>query len=151
MDQRIHRLKALLKVKQSIENESKYNYLKARRDWLDEVNKSHTLDSFRAEYRNQLQMMGQQGAPAAKIRQIALFIQQLDKNIEVQRQDIEQRLTLKNQKKMEYAEAKKKTMSVNSIVDKLLDEERRRQEKLSQKENDEYAQNIWYSNDKKVP
>lgn len=151
MDHRIQRLQALLRVNQNLEKEAKYKYLKARQLWLDEMSKSQTLNSFKSDYRDQLQMFGKQGAQATKIRQIALFINQLDKSIDKQSHQIEDSMEIQRQKELEYIEAKRKTMSVQSIIDKLMRKYQRAQDKLSQKENDEYAQNIWYSNDKKVP
>ena len=146
--QRLLRLQALLGVYQRLEDLARIEYMKSRKDWVEEVDKQDQLKKFKGEYRERLQQIGQQGTLSVKLQELALFIGQLETNIERQQSTIAHYLRKNQEKSREYLCAKSKTKSLQILVDQLVKDLQLEQDKITQKENDEYAQNIWYSNDK---
>ncbi len=125
------------------EDEAWRQYSEIQKYYHAQLNHEQQLLSFRQEYRAQLSKVSESPVNALILQQYDLFVAGLDSGIIDQKtvtSAAHDKLKIATEN---YITCKKKSDSLKKVLESEELKERVRLEKIEQKENDEYARNIW--------
>jgi flagellar FliJ protein len=101
--------------------------------------KLHTLEQYREDYQTRLQQAVRNGINQTSLRNFQDFIHRLDEAVEQQRNNIVQILHLMQAGRNELANTQRNMKSFDTLAQRHLESERKLEDKLEQRQQDEYT------------
>jgi flagellar FliJ protein len=98
------------------------------------------LRTYRDQYAKAFETSGGEGLSAARMRDYRLFLERLNEAIRQQEAIIAQGAAQHEQRREEWVKTRSHSQAVEKAVDRYRREEDRQQQKVEQKEQDEYGQ-----------
>ncbi|KTD49151.1 flagellar protein FliJ [Legionella quinlivanii] len=141
----INQLLQILKIREQTVLEAAKNWQLARDQFHAGKTKHEQLLVYRQDYVEQLHQLGNAGCEIGRMRNRIEFITQLDQALGQMNQHLASLAKQRSQLEKNYLQAKAEQDVVLELLKKLYDEKKNEQERLDQKESDEYALKQWYS------
>ncbi|ASQ45420.1 flagellar export protein FliJ [Legionella clemsonensis] len=145
MNSRKERLLKLLAVKDRATKVAMENLLRAREQFLSDKSRHNQLLGYRQDYVQQLHNLGNAGCMVGRMRNRIDFIAQLDTVLSQLNQHLAQLAKQRSHYEAMYKKAKSEQDAVKRLLERLEEQQHLKQERMEQKESDEYAQKQWYS------
>lgn len=146
MNQRLDRLLQLLQMKKERTKITYQQLLNAQEQFNKNKLKHDHLVGYRKDYLHQLETMGEQGTPLRRLRNRIDFISHLDMALVQLNGHLAHLAKTRRNAESEYKQAKIAEESVNLLIERVKKSQKFKLQRIEQKENDEYAQKQWYSN-----
>ncbi|MCA0403926.1 MAG: flagellar export protein FliJ [Proteobacteria bacterium] len=147
--QKITRLSQILSIKEQATNKARDALLQAQNHFNKTKNQHSQLINYRQDYLQQISDIGNQGCTISKMRNRVNFISEVDRALMQLNQRLSDIASQRKNHEKDYLHAKAEEEALKSLISRLKIQEQRRQDKLEQKEMDEYAAKQWYSKKKK--
>jgi flagellar FliJ protein len=144
MNQRIQRLAQLLQLKEEATRKAYYEFLKTREQVEQNRLKQEQLSGYKGDYLKQFEVLGREGASVDRLRNRLNFISHLDVVLSQLKVFLDQLSNARARAELAYKQAKIAEEGVSKLIDRAKKAEQVKQERLEQKESDEYAQKQWY-------
>ncbi|CEK11234.1 flagellar export protein FliJ [Legionella hackeliae] len=145
MNSRKERLLRLLTIKEQATKVAIDNLIRSREQFLSGKTRHNQLLGYRQDYVEQLHNLGDAGCTVGRIRNRIDFIAQLDTALGQMNQHLAQLAKQRSHYETIYMKAKSEQDAVKRLLERLEEQQHLKQERMEQKESDEYAQKQWYS------
>ncbi|KTD07217.1 flagellar export protein FliJ [Legionella jamestowniensis] len=145
MSSRKERLLKLLAIKERATKVAIENLVRAREQFLSDKSRHNQLLEYRQDYIQQLHNLGDAGCRVGRLRNRIDFIAQLDTALGHMNQHLAQLAKQRSHYEAVCIKAKSEQDAVKRIIERLEEQQHLKQERMEQKESDEYAQKQWYS------
>lgn len=99
------------------------------------------LESYREEYRAQLQQQGESGFSAAKLNQLQAFLAKLNEAIAQQQRVVQQLRKQREQRRQQWLGTRSRAQALGKVVERYRSDEDEQDARKEQKEMDEMSQN----------
>lgn len=146
MSDRLDRLIQLLQIKQEITHKAYKDLLKAKDQFNQNKARHEQLVSYRQDYLQQLEVMGQQGSYVGPLRNRINFINHLDTALVQLNSHLSQLAKNRMKADLNYKQAKMAEEGISKLIERVKKAEQTKIQRIEQKESDEYAQKQRYSN-----
>jgi flagellar FliJ protein len=133
------RLKPVHNVAERREQTAAKLFGDAQRILKDQESRLEQLLMFQTEYRERFDADMRGGMSATRLQEYQVFMAQLDKAIKQQEAAVEMSRRESNRKKKHWHEKHVRTQAIGKVIDRFRKEENHQQERVEQKESDEYA------------
>ena len=133
------RLKPVHDVAEKREQSAARLFGDAKRILKDQESRLEQLLLFQTEYRERFDADLRGGMSANRLQEYQIFMAKLDRAIKQQEAAVEFSRHESKQKKQHWKEKHVRTQAIGKAMDRFRKEERHEQERIEQKENDEYA------------
>lgn len=137
---RSQRMKPVVQVTESRENEAAEAYSRARQALEQQKTQLQELVRYRGEYRLRFEEVGRTGMTGAQLQQMHRFLTQLDRAIEQQQRSLVTAERLCEQRQNSWNQARGKKKAVDKVVDRYRQQEELVDARREQKVIDEMAQ-----------
>ncbi len=134
------RMKPVVKVTASKENEAARALGQSNRELQEQEQRLSELEKYRDEYTRYCQQKGSDGISAARFIELQRFLNNLNRAVEQQKQLVEMTQQACAVKKNQWQQARSRTRAMDTVVDRYRQQERRQAERREQKEVDEAGQ-----------
>lgn len=145
MNQRLARLIQLLQIKQEATRKAYAEVMKAKEQYEQNKTRHDQLVSYKSEYVQQLEGLGNQGTYIGKLRNRVNFISHLDTALLQLHGYLAQLAKTRIRAELHYKQLKLSEEGVCKLIERVRNAEQIQLQRLEQKESDEYAQKQWYS------
>lgn len=145
MNERLERLKQLLKIKQEATQHVYQDLVKAKEQFNLNKSRHEQLVSYRQDYLQQLEQLGHEGSFVGRLRNRIDFINHLDTALVQLNNHLAQLAKIRSKAEISYKEAMAAEEGVHKLIAKVKKDEELKIQRLEQKASDEYAQKQWYS------
>ncbi|HHT0593115.1 TPA: flagellar export protein FliJ [Legionella anisa] len=145
MSQRLERLKQLLQIKKEATHAAYQELLKAQEQFKHNKLKHDQLVAYRQDYLKQVEKIGEQGTIVARLRNRIDFISHLDTALIQLNAHLAHLGKIRAKAELKYKQTKISEEGVSQLIDRVNKSEQLKLQRIEQKENDEYAQKLWYS------
>ncbi|MDI9817660.1 MULTISPECIES: flagellar export protein FliJ [unclassified Legionella] len=145
MTSRTNRLLRLLAIKKQATRVASDNLARVREQFFAGKAQHHQLLGYRHDYMQQLSQMGHAGCTVGRVRNRIDFITQLDSALLQINQQLAQLAKQRTHYESLYIKAKSEQDAVDRLLERVMQQQKIKQERAEQKESDEYAQKQWYS------
>jgi flagellar FliJ protein len=136
---RSQRIKAIVEIKAAQEKNA-LEALGASRKKMQELEAQlESLKAYRREYQERFDRLGRDGASIAQLMEFRSFMDKLDKAIRGQELSLRGSQAEFQTKKKSWENRHNQTTSLQKVCDAALDTEKKREDKLEQGEQDEWA------------
>lgn len=132
-------LKTLLELARDNSEEAGRKLSRLKKKWQEAEDKYHQLVAFREEYRNRLHLNTQQGMQMSAWREFQSFMLKLDKAIEMQGDEVAKSKLRWEQGQRDWLEEQRKLKAYDTLSQRHHAKEEKREAKIEQKEQDEFA------------
>ncbi len=133
------RLKPVHEVAEKREQSAARLFGEARRILKDQESRLDQLLMFREEYRERFDADLRGGMSASRLQEYQVFMAKLDQAIKQQQGAVELSRRESQLKKRHWQKKHVRTQAIGKAIDRFRKEELNQQERIEQKENDEYA------------
>lgn len=151
MSQRLDRLIQLIQIKHEATHQAYLELIKAKEQFNQNKTRHDQLVTYRQDYVQQLEVLGQQGSDVGRLRNRINFINHLDTALIQLNTHLSQLAKARVKADLNYKLAKAAEEGINKLIDRVKKTEYLKIERMEQKESDEYAQKQWYSNNINEP
>ena len=139
------RLGILLELRNKATMAAYQQWMVARDQFERHQIKHKQLVHFREDYLIELGAIGEQGSAISRLRNRIDFINHLDMALQQINQQLAQLAKQRQQFELHYKQKKSEEEAVTRLIDRVQEAARMKQDRLDQKEIDEYGQKQWYS------
>lgn len=147
MNQRLERLMQLLEMKKEKTKLAYQHLLDAQEQFKKNKLKHEQLVGYRQDYLQQLESLGEKGAYVGRLRNRIDFISHLDTALVQLNGHLAYLAKVRTKAEFSYKQAKISEEGVNLLIERVKKNQQFKLQRIEQKENDEYAQKQWYSNE----
>ncbi|MDH5570278.1 MAG: flagellar export protein FliJ [Gammaproteobacteria bacterium] len=135
-------MQPIVHLEEQKEQDAVQLFVDARRA-LDAVEQQlQQLHGFKQEYQQRLQSEQGQGISIQRLREYQSFIENISGTIDKSYLEIEAKRAVCEKYKQAWLRCRSRSQAMHKVVEKYQREERRQQERVEQKDQDEYAQRI---------
>lgn len=145
MSQRLERLIQLLEIKKEVSNNSLLQLMKSKEQFNQNKIRHEQLVSYRQDYMQQLETIGNVGSTVGRLRNRIDFISHLDTALIQLNAHLAQLAKNRTKLELNYKQAKAAEEGVSKLIERVNKAEQIKLQRKEQKESDEYAQKQWYS------
>lgn len=145
MSQRLARLMQLHLLKVEITSQMLQKLEKAKLEFNQNKLRHEQLLSYRQDYLQQLEQIGNQGTQVGRLRNRIDFINHLDVALSQLNSHLAYLAKARTKAELQYKEAKMAEEVVTKLIERVEKTEQIKLTRKEQKESDEYAQKQWYS------
>ncbi|BCA95804.1 flagellar protein FliJ [Legionella antarctica] len=145
MNQRLERLIQLLQIKQEETKRAHIDLMKAKEQFNQNKIRHEQLVTYRQDYLQQLEVLGNQGSLVGRLRNRIDFINHMDTALIDLNTHLAQLAKIRSKAEFNYNQLKASQEGVTKLIDRVKKAEQIKLQRLDQKESDEYAQKQWYS------
>lgn len=145
MSQRLDRLIQLLQIKQEATKRAYMDLMKAKEQFNQNKIRHEQLVTYRQDYLQQLETLGNQGSLVGRLRNRIDFINHLDTALIQLNTHLAQLAKIRSKAELNYNQTKTSEEGVSKLIDRVKKAEQIKLQRMDQKESDEYAQKQWYS------
>ncbi|WP_367606573.1 flagellar export protein FliJ [Legionella sp. W05-934-2] len=145
VEQRIQQLLTLLKIKEADKQAALKDLAEARKQFNHLRGQLERMLQYRQEYQSQIASIGEAGCNINRMRNRLLFIEQLDEGIKQLNHQLSVIAKQRKQCELVLIEKQKKVQSVEKLIEARKKSAIIAENRLEQKENDEYASKQWYN------
>jgi flagellar FliJ protein len=145
MSQRLDRLIQLLQIKQEATKHAYMDLIKAKEQFDQNKIRHEQLVTYRQDYLQQLEVLGNQGSIVGRLRNRIDFINHLDTALIQLNTHLAQLAKIRSKAELNYNQAKTSEEGVSKLIERVKKAEQIKLQRMDQKEIDEYAQKQWYS------
>lgn len=146
MNQRLDRLMQLLEIKRDLTRTAQQQLLNAQEQFKNNKLKHDQLVGYRQDYLLQLETMGGEGTFVRRLRNRIDFISHLDTALAQLNGHLAYLAKVRRNAESAYKQAKLSEEGIGLLIERVQKGQKAVVERMEQKENDEYAQKQWYSN-----
>ena len=136
---RSSRLSVLLKIEEERERQEARKFVKQKKLLNEKMGKLAELEGYFGEYRDRFSELTRFGSPAVQVRSSYAFICQLKSIIDQQQEAISDSERSVEELRQRWLEAKRRVDALQMAIDKMIHEERERDNRNEQSLADEVA------------
>jgi flagellar FliJ protein len=144
MNRRLVQLLQLLEIKKEAAQKAFMEVLKAREQFEQNKMRHEQLAGYRLDYVHQVEELGKEGTSIEKLRNRIYFINHLDVALGQLNGVLAQLAKARTKAELEYKQAKVSEEAVIKLIERAKRDEELKQQRIEQKQIDEYAQKQWY-------
>ena len=144
MNRRLAQLYQLLEIKKEVSHSAYMGVLKAREQFEHNKIRHEQLARYRQEYIHQVDAIGKEGTSIQRLKNRIYFINHLDVALGQLSGVLAQLAKARAIAEQEYKQAKIAEEAVFKLIERAKREEELKQQRMEQKQIDEYAQKQWY-------
>lgn len=145
MNQRLNQLVQLAHIKEEATQKAYREFLNAQEEFTTQKERHNQLISYRVDYVNQLEVLGNEGSTVGRLRNRIDFIAHLDMALIQLSAHLGQLAKIRSKAELIYKQAKTAEEGVIKLIERVKKTEQSKIQRQEQKESDEYAQKQWYS------
>jgi flagellar FliJ protein len=145
MNQRLARLIQLLELKKEATRKAYQEVLKAQELYTQNKMRHEQLVSYREDYIQQLEVLGNEGTTIGRLKNRIDFINHLDTALIQLNTHLSQLAKARLKAELNFKQIKISEEGVAKIIERVKRVEDAKLQRSEQKESDEYAQKQWYS------
>lgn len=146
MNQRLDCLMRLLEIKKEMTKTAYQKLFNAQEGFKQNKLKHDQLVGYRQDYLKQLEVLGEQGAFVGRLRNRIDFISHLDTALVQLNGHLTNLAKVRSKAELSYTQVKVAEEGVKLLIERVKKSQQFKEQRVDQKENDEYAQKQWYSN-----
>lgn len=146
MNLRLERLMQLLEIKKEATQIAYQKLLQTQEQFKDNKLKHEQLVSYRQDYLKQLEVIGEKGALVGRLRNRIDFISHLDNALVQLNGHLAYLAKARSKAELYYKQERISEEGVCLLIERVKKGQQLKLQRIEQKENDEYAQKQWYSN-----
>ncbi|MFT4058722.1 MAG: flagellar export protein FliJ [Legionella sp.] len=147
MNQRLDRLTQLWNIKKEMTKVAYQQFLDAQEQFKKNKLKHDQLVGYRQDYLKQLELLGEKGSHVGNLRNRIDFIAHIDTALGQLNAHLAQLAKVRSRAEIVYKQAKVSEEGVNLLIERVKKKQQSQLMRQEQKENDEYAQKQWYSDE----
>jgi flagellar FliJ protein len=144
MNRRLAQLVQLLGIKKEATRNAYIAVIKAKEKFEQHKIRHDQLAGYRQDYIHQMESLGKDGTSMDRLRNRIYFINQLDTALSQLTGVLAQLAKGRTKAELEYKQAKVAEEAVIKLIERAKKDEELKQQRLEQKQIDEYAQKQWY-------
>jgi flagellar FliJ protein len=145
MNQRLARLIQLLQIKQEATQRVYLEWMNAKEQFNQNKTRHEQLVTYRQDYLQQLEVLGNQGSYVGRLRNRIDFINHLDTALIQLNTHLGQLAKIRSKAELNYNQTKASEEGVCKLIERVKKTGQIQLQRMEQKESDEYAQKQWYS------